>query len=463
MDEREFRRVRGTLRTFHRRFAPLFGRTETRQRSAQYLRGLLVQQTDRRNAENLAEAVDGATPRALQRFLTAAPWSPDLVTAAVQRYLGERLGPADDTDGTREVARDGVWSVDGTGFPKQGTHSVGVARQYCGTLGKVGNCQVGVFLGYASGRGHALVDGELLLPRTWLADPARCAAAGVPEAVTALGYRSQVDLALALLRRARTIGALVGQWVTGDEAFGQDPVFRDALDADAWQYVLEVPRTTLLFTRPARTRLVRLGPGTAQRPVTVLPAALPAQAVAATLPAREWHTLTVAVGAQGPRTHQFAAVWGWECRDDAPGRRTWLLLRRNLDGSEAKYFFANAPRATLLQELARVSAQRWPIETEFQQGKGEVGLDEYEVRSWRGWHHHITMALLAIAFLLTLEQDWGEKDARRHAAASDPRVARGVAPPPLDRPRPASLADRYPVPQRPRDRVPRQTASPYAA
>jgi hypothetical protein len=153
VNEGEFRRLGAALRAYHRRFAPLFGRKEARRRSAQYLRGLLVQQTDRRNAENLAEAVEGASPRALQRFLTASPWPVEPVVAALQQYLGERLGPP---AGSGEVAGDGVFVVDATAIPKQGTRSAGVDRQYCGALGKVANCQVGVFLGYATGPGHAV-------------------------------------------------------------------------------------------------------------------------------------------------------------------------------------------------------------------------------------------------------------------------------------------------------------------
>jgi SRSO17 transposase len=469
MDDGDFGRVARTFRAFHRAFAPLFGRTEARRRSGQYLRGLLVQQTDRRNAENLAEAVAGATPRALQRFLTDAPWRHEPVLAALQGYLGDRLPPRAPAEG---LAADGVWIVDDTGFAKQGTHSVGVARQYSGTLGKVGNCQLGVFLGYATARGHALVDARLYLPRAWTDDPARCRRAGVPEDVLAAGYQSKAELALAQLRRARAGGALVGRWVTADEAYGQVPAFRDALDAEGYWYVVEVPATTPAFPKPARTTTVRLGPGAPRRRVEVAPAAQTVQALGAALPARRWTRRTVADGAQGPRTHEFATLRVWESRDGAPGRATWLLLRRNPDGSELKYHLSNAPPTTSPRALARVSARRWPVETEFQQGKGEAGLDEYEVRSWRGWHHHVTLALLASAFLLTLQQDWGEKGLRGRAAGhglsgdappGQPGAARTAAPPALDPRRPAPLAARHPVPQRPRESLPRQTPAAHAA
>jgi SRSO17 transposase len=507
MDEREFRRVAGAFRAFHKRFAPLFGRKEARRHGEQYVRGLLVQQAERRNAENLAEAVIGTAgrdARALQQFLTDSPWACDPVTAALQAYLAERLLPETAAEGT---ADEGVWTLDSTGFAKRGTRSAGVARQYSGTLGKVDTCQLGVFLGYATTRGHALVDGELYLPREWIeADPARCRQAGVPDAILAQGYQSQAALGLALLRRVRATGALVGRWVTADEAFGQVPTFRDALDAEGWWYVAEVPCITPVFTNAPRTERVRLAPDAPARAVGIQPAALAVQAVAATVPADQWTTLTVAEGAQGPRTHQFAALRVWESREQVPGRACWLVLRRNLDGSEPKYSLSNAPEDTPLAVLARVGATRWTVETEFQLNKGQVGLqvglDEYEVRSWPGWHHHVTLCLLANAFLLALQQDWsanttktadlrltevGEKGlggraphrrltrraphrrlTRRARPPGDPPpggadTARTAAPPPLDARRPAPLAGRDVPPQRPRHRLPRQTpASPAA-
>ena len=237
MDQAEFDRVAASFATFHAHFAPLFGRKEAQQRSEQYLRGLLVQQTDRRNAENVAETIAGATPRALQRLLTEAPWPPEPVIDRLQAYLGARLNTPE-----------GIFVLDESGFPKQGKKSVGVARQYCGTLGKVGNCQLGVFLAYVSAQGHALVDKRLYLPPAWTDDPARSRAAGVPAEV---GAQSVAELGLAMLRQARAAGHLQGSWVTGDDAYGKVPTLRDALDAQGWRYVLDVPETTPVFTQPA--------------------------------------------------------------------------------------------------------------------------------------------------------------------------------------------------------------------
>ncbi len=470
MDDGEFRRVAGALRTFHTRFAPLFGRKEAQRHGAQYVRGLLVTREERRNAENVAEAVVGTAgkaARALQQFLTDSPWRHEAVLAELHRVLAEQLLPQDVGEG---LAGDGVFTLDGTGFAKRGTRSAGVARQYSGTLGKVDTCQIGIFLGYATARGHALLDGELWLPREWTDDAGRCRRAGVPEAVVQAGYRSQADLGLALLRRARDTGALVGRWVTADAAFGQVPTFRDALDADGWWYVAEVPCTTPVFTAPPTTHQVRLTPGAPPRPVEVQPAAPPVRDVAAALPSERWTTVTVADGAQGPRTHRFAALRVRECREEVPGRECWLVLRRNLDGSEPKFSLSNAPEDVPLAALARVGATRWTVETEFQTSKGLVGLDEYEVRSWPGWHHHITLCLLANAFLLSLQRDWtgaGEKGLRgrpraarparsrpapatHHPLPGRPDPARDPAPPPLALRRSPLVAGRNPPPQRPR-------------
>ena len=444
MDIPLFDEVRWQLAAFHGRFAPRFGRPEARRRSEQYLRGLVVQQTDRRNAENLAEAISGATPRALQRFLTEAPWDAAAVVGDLQAYVAERLS-----------APDAVFVLDETGFPKQGAHSVGVARQYCGTLGKVGNCQVGVFLAYTSLLGTALVDRRLYLPERWTADRARRAAAGVPAAV---GFATKAELGLAMLRRVRARGELVGRWLTADEHYGQVPSFRDALDADGWWYVLEVPLATPVFPDAAAAEVP--APSGRGRPPTkrrLVPGSRPAQPAAAVLAAtREdaWRTVTVAEGAQGPRTHQFVARRAWESRDGVPGRACWLVLRRNPDGTEPKVYLSNAPADTPPRQLAVVGAQRWAIETAFQQAKGEAGLDEYEVRGWVGWHHHVTLVLLAAAFLLTIQQAWGGKAAPPHRAAGGAGAAGGVAAPPLDPRGPVGVAPRHPGPQRPRQMLP---------
>jgi len=430
MERTEFERVAGEFAAFHGEFAALFGRSEARRRSEQYLRGLLVQQTDRRNAENLAEAVGGASARALQRHLTESPWDVGPVRDTLQRYLARRLNTPE-----------GVFVWDETGFPKKGTKSVGVARQYCGTLGKVGNCQLGVFLAYVSERGHALVDASLFLPQEWTEDEARCREAGVPPDVT---YQTKAELALAMLRHAKHLGHLQGHWVTADEDYGKSPALRDALDAEGWTYVLEVAGCTTVFPQAAQVAVPPWsGAGkkpTKPRLVEGEPPAQPVEEWVTGVDEERWQTLTVGAGAQGPRTYQFVAQRVWESRAGLPGRACWLVARRNCAGTELKFYLSNAPADTALVTLATVGAQRWPIETEFQTGKGETGLDEYEVRSWNGWYHHITLGLLAGAFLLTIQQEWGKKSARSHPSPSQPGAPGDPSPPPLDHGRSLAVA-----------------------
>ena len=410
MTPEDLDRVADSFTSFHANFAPLFGRSEAQRRSEQYLRGLLVQHAARRNAENIAEAIPDASARALQRFLSEAPWQHRPVIAALQRFLGSRLS-----------SPDSVFIFDETAAAKQGKHSVGVARQYSGTLGKVGSCQVGVFLAYASPLGHALLDGELYLPQQWIADPQRCQAAGVPADTK---MRTKGDLAWALLERARQSGQWAGRWVTGDAVYGSDPALRDAVDQAQLYYVFEVRSNERVFTsRPATAIPAWKGRGPhphKERRVTDSAAPQTVAEVAAGVPVGQWRTLTVAEGAQGPRRYQFYRQRVWECGDALPGRACWLLLRRKLDGSDLKYCLSNAPQRTTLLRMGQVGATRWNIETEFELTKSEAGLVEYEIRSWDGWYHHMTMALLAGAFLLQLQQEWGGKDAAHHAAASEP-------------------------------------------
>ncbi len=397
MDATAFADIAAAFARFHAHFAPLFGRREVRARGEQYLRGLLVQHADRRNVEHVAEAVVGATPRTLQRLLTEAPWAHEPVLAALQAYLAPRLSDPD-----------GVFILDESAFPKRGERSVGVARQWCGTLGKTANCQVGVFLAYHSRHGQALVDARLYLPKTWMADRDRCRATGVPDAIA---FATKGDLGLALLREARGRGELTGRWIVADDWYGRSAPFRDALDADGWWYVLDVPRDTAVFTAPAPVALpARRKHGRPPTRLRLAPGATPPQqvaALAASLPPEAWLVMTAADGSQGPRRYRYAVRRIWERRDGLPGRPGWLVIRRNLDGSDERYALSNAPADTAPQTLVTVGATRPMVETLFRQAKGEAGLDEYEVRGWRGWYHHVTLTLLAMAFLLTVQQTGG--------------------------------------------------------
>jgi SRSO17 transposase len=414
MDATALGRLEASFQGFHDAFAPAFGRKQWRERSADYLRGLLVQAAERGNAENLAEVTD-ASDRVLQRFLSEAKWDDQAVLRRLQEYLAPRL-----------QHEEAVWVVDESGLPKQGKQSVGVSRQYCGAVGKRANCQTGVFLAHVGPRGRALVDKRLWLPEEWTNDPARCAEAQVPEA--AQPYQSKTDLALAMLLQAKEWGALGADWVTGDDVYGQAPTFRDGVAAAGWRYVLEIPGNTPVWPQdPTWETPPYAGRGPRPQPQPRAAERAEVRARAAALPAAAWQELTVGEGAQGPRTYRFAFERVRETRDGQPGTELWLIHKQNLDGSEPRTFFSNAPAATPPATLARVAMSRWPIETEFEVAKSQVALDEYEVRRWPGWQHHMTMCFLAAAFLLTLQQEWGEKDAPGDPAPGPPDRLRTLA------------------------------------
>ena len=394
MDAAAFEQVYGAFGDFHAYFAPLFGRREARDHSRHYLQALLVQSGERRNAENLSETVP-ASARVMQRFLSESPWNDDTVIGRLQEYLGPLLGHPE-----------AVWVLDGSDFPKQGRKSVGVARQYCGRLGKVANCQAGMFLAYVSPLGRALVDKGLYLPENWTSDKDRCEAAGVPE--ERQGYRSRTQLALEMLQRALERGHLRAGWVAGDDAFGMSPSFRERLAALGARYVLDVPSSTTVWPlEPVWTSPAYQGRGVPRKPRLVGGQRRTMEERSDELPEGAWREITVAEGSQGPRSYLFSAQRVRPTSRRKPGEIHWAIYRRNLDGSEPRYYLSNAPGDTPLETLAYVGGSRWRIETEFETEKSDVGLDEYETRTWAGWHHHVALCLLGGAFLLSLQQAWG--------------------------------------------------------
>ena len=331
----------------------------------------------------------------MQRFLAESPWDDDTVIGRLQEYLGPRLGHPD-----------AVWVLDGSDFPKQGRKSVGVARQYCGRLGKVANCQAGMFLVYVSPLGRALVDKRLYLPEIWTSEQDRCESAGVSE--ERQGYRSKTQLALEMLERALERGQLQAGWVAGDDAFGMSPSFRDGLESLGVRYVLDVPAGfTVWPLDPERTSPAYQGRGAPRKPRLRSGQRRTMTERSDELPGEACREITVAEGSQGPRSYLFSAQRVRPTSRRKPGEIHWAIYRRNLDGSEPRYYLSNAPEDTPLETLAYVGGSRWRIETEFETEKSDVGLDEYETRTLPGWHHHVALCLLAGAFLLSLQQDWG--------------------------------------------------------
>src|SRR5215211_7935862 len=362
----------GELAALCERIAPRFGRVEVRRRAGAFLGGLLAG-VERKNGWQLAEHAGEHTPDGMQRLLNHARWDPDQVRADLRGYVVEHLGDPG-----------GVLVVDETGFLKKGTKSAGVQRQYSGTAGRIENCQIGVFLTYASPRGRALVDRELYLPKEWAADAARRAESHVPEQV---GFQTKPQLAQLMLARAVDAGVPAG-WVTADEVYGGDARLRAFLEERDLAYVLAVKATQPLWAHGEHG-----------------PAEVPARELVAALPARAWQQLSAGDGAKGPRVYDWARVAlarpGW------PGRGFWLLARRRLSDGELAFYACFGPARTTLAELVRVAGIRWAVEECFQAGKGQVGLDHYQVRRYDAWYRHTSLAMVAQGILAAVRAQAG--------------------------------------------------------
>jgi SRSO17 transposase len=406
------------LAAYHAHFAPLFQRRQQRGWAQVYLRGLLTADVPRKNVEALALRLLGAGPdaertvRALQQFLGEGGWDDAAILAAHQRLVDETLGEAD-----------GVLIIDGSEVPKQGSHSVGVARQWCGHTGKKDNCQAGVYLGYASRRGYTLLGRRLYLPAQWFSDDyrERWRACGIPRGTP---FRTKHDLAGALVEELTGDRRVRARRVACDEGYGDSPALLDRWAATGLWYLAEVARDTRVWclaapdgqaapARPERWAPPRAaaGKGPAPTKARLHPASPAPQRVdewAARVPAARWRRYRLLEGSKGPLVAEFVAVRVVAVRERLPGPEGWLLVRRTVpdagEEAEYKYYLSNAPAETPLGELVRVSGMRWPIEACFAEGRQELGLDHYETRSWRGWHHHLTLVLLAHHFLVRLQR-----------------------------------------------------------
>lgn len=367
------------LRALHARIAPRFQRAESRRRARGYLQALLSP-VERKNGWQIAEQVGEDTPDGIQRLLNAAAWDAEAVRDDLRAYVIEHLGHPG-----------GVLIVDETGFLKKGRKSVGVQRQYSGTAGRIENCQIGVFLAYATPHGCAFLDRALYLPKEWATDAARRAEAGVPDEVT---FATKPALARTMLARALDAAVPVA-WVTGDSVYGNDRRLRVWLEERQQPFVLAIR---------ANEPLWQDGPHD-----------VPADAIAAALPAERWQRLSAGLGAKGPRWYDWAwrEVWRLQLTPEERAWGHWLLIRRSIaDPTELAYYIVFAPRdRTDLPALVAVAGTRWQIEAGFEAAKGECGLDEYEVRRWAAWHRHITLALLAHAFLAVLRVQAAQKGA----------------------------------------------------
>jgi len=353
------------------RIGPRFARAEARAHAAAYLRGLLGR-VERKNSWQLAEAAGDATPYGLQQFLYRATWDPDAVRDDLRDYVVAHLGDAQ-----------GILVVDETGFLKKGDKSAGVQPQYSGAAGRTANAQVGVFLTYAGPRGHTFLDRALYLPASWTDDRERCRAAGIPDDVA---FATKPKLAQAMLERALDAG-VPAAWVTADSIYGDVKYLRVWLEARPIGYVLAVSGKDTV-----------VGPDWRQRRIG---------AYLADPPPAGWQRLSAGTGAKGPRWYDWVRlpliaplVDGWA---------RWVLLRRNVaDPTDLTAYVCFAPADRTLTDLVRVAGRRWTVEICFEAAKQEVGLAQYEVRSWTGWHRHVTLACLAHAFLTVVRAHGGD-------------------------------------------------------
>jgi SRSO17 transposase len=349
------------------RIGPCFARSETRERAKAYLRGLLSP-IERKNGWQLAEEAGLPTPYAMQYLLNRAVWDSDELRDHLQAYVREMM-----------IGADGMLVIDETGFLKKGKKSVGVQRQYSGTAGRIENCQIGVFLTYTSQGDHSFVDRELYLPKSWTQDPERCRAADVPEEVI---FATKPELAARMLWRTLDAG-LTAVWVTGDTVYGSHRPLRTGLEARKQAYALAVSCQEQVDVQGERKRVDRIADGVAPD---------------------QWQRISVGDGSKGPRDFDWISVE--LSRPEQEGWQRWLVVRRSLVSGEnpadLAYILVFAPCGTTRASMAIAIGTRWTVEQCFEEGKGEVGLDHYEVRSWQGWYRHITFCMLAHAFLVVL-------------------------------------------------------------
>ncbi len=423
--------VGAELAAYHARFAPLFVRREQRAWAEVYLRGLLLADVPRKNVEAMALRLLGVGPRAarhvraLQQFIGEGAWDDTAILAEHQRFVAQTLGEPD-----------GVLILDGSEVPKRGVHSAGVAAQWCGATGKTDNCQAGVYLGYASRAGYTLLDRRLYLPEPWF-DDAHAPLWRACRIPTSVAFRTKAELGAAMIEQLQQRGDLPATWLVCDEWFGRNQALLDRVDAAGLWYLAEIPRNTQVWPlrEPTDARRVRPRPrawlpprapsgkgrkGTHERLHPDSLPAVPVETLAEQIARRRWQRYRILEGRKGPIVADFVALRARASRtgyrEGVPGPEVWLLIRRPLptlptlpmptqtELPKLKYYVSNAPADMPLAELIRVCGMRWPIECCFEEGKGEVGMDHYELRFWRGWHHHMTLVILAHHFLVRLRQ-----------------------------------------------------------
>ncbi len=388
------------LKKYMKLFKGAFQRVEQTEKSKVYVDGLLGHAT-RKNVEQMALGM-GEKVRNLQYFVGASRWETEPVLAIHQGLIGESLGE-----------EDGVALIDESSVVKQGAKSVGVAVQYCGSVGKIANGQVGVYLGYASRKGYSLLEGQLFMPKQWFEE--ECAkqrqACRVPDDLI---FKTKPEIGLELLENAVKRATLAFAWVAADALYGDSPAFRDGVAGLGKWYFTAINENTLIWCTPPKVH-VPIWCGHGPHPTRLCLSdkrkhPIQVQQLVKKIQKQDWVRAVIKEGSKGPIVCDFAFLRMTKSRGGLPAAELWLIIRRNLDNpAEIKYFFSNAPAHTPLHEFVRICGMRWPIETIFEEAKGEVGMDHYEMRSWLGWHHHMLFVSLAHHFLVRLRIHFQEQ------------------------------------------------------
>jgi SRSO17 transposase len=413
------------LHEFHQAFRSCFVRREPREHFLRYMAGQFSS-LERKSIEPMAIHMEGGNIRGMQRFISDDVWKEDEMKRIYHAMIAEEIGE-----------RQGMMIFDESGFVKKGQDSVGVARQYCGPIGKVENCQVGVFAAYASSKGYALVDKDLFLPEAWFDDDhtERRAKCRVPSEVC---FQSKPELAAQMLLAIRAQGVLPFRYIGADSVYGNSPVFLEAMDACVGcVYLVGISSETRCWLQCPLTQeqTYRYGGDVHTRRVLAPGSEAPKSVAewAKSLPPHSWYRRRVSEGSKGPIEYEFARRRVTLCRDGLPDRTVWLVVKRSLSAMpQVWYSISNAPASAPLSLFVWMSGRRWAIEQSFEESKSDLGMDHYEVRTYEGWHHHILTSMLSHFFLWRLKIKLEKKITCSDGAPVAVPVGRGAAASALD-------------------------------
>lgn len=408
---RDIKEFTNELKGFHEQFHDCFLRSESREHFLNYMAGQFSD-LERKSIEPIALALEGCNVRSLQRFVSDAPWDDDKIGYKYRYLVNEDLG-----------SPEGALIFDESGFAKKGDDSIGVARQYCGNLGKVDNCQVGVFAGYVSEDGYALVDKRLFLPEKWFTEAyrERRQKCNLPPDTV---FRTKPQLAAEMLRSLRDENLLPFRYILADSVYGMSPEFIEACEAlEDTTYLVQVTKTTKVWPKRPMTirRIYQWGGKTRTKEVALNADSKPISVgeLAAAINNFFWYRRNVSEGTKGPIIYEFTRQRVMLSQDGLPQKPVLLLIRRTLgEKPEYSYFISNAQRAVRLGTLVWLSGLRWAIEQCFEETKSELGMDHYEVRKYAGWHHHILTCMMAHFFLWHLKIRMGKKSTVHYAVAA---------------------------------------------